>query len=72
MSNLTDQEFCTLLRFNLKQPITDPRAEELLSRLEAAVELIEDTDRNLKALQAKYGITDMDMIECEGAYGDNA
>lgn len=72
MSNLTDLEFCTLLRFNLKHPLADPRAEELLNRLEAAVELIEDTDRNLRALQAKYGVTDEGMVECEGAYGDNA
>ncbi len=67
MSNLTDLEFCTLLRFNLKHHLADPRAEELLNRLEAAVELIEDTDRNLRALQVKYGITDEDMIECEDA-----
>jgi hypothetical protein len=72
MSNLTDLEFCTLLRFNLNRPFSEPRVEELLNRLEDAAERIEGTDRNLRALQAKYGVTDEDMVECEGAYGDNA
>lgn len=64
-NHLTDQELCTLIRYRPAQPILDPLIEELVRRLEDAVELIADIDTHLAALQAKYGITDLDMIECE-------
>lgn len=64
-NHLTDYELCTLIRYRPSQPILDPLIEELVRRLEDAIDLIEETDSNLAALQAKYGISDEDLYECE-------
>lgn len=61
-THLTDSELVSLIEF--WSPLT-PLERELYTRLANAVDTIADNATNLVALQAKYAITDDDILECD-------
>ena len=65
-THLTDSELVSLVEFwpPYRPPLT-PLERELYTRLANAVDTIADNAANLVALQAKYAITDDDILECD-------
>ena len=65
-THLADRELVSTVEF---WPVTMPALtnleRELAARLANAIDTLEDNEANLAALQAKYAITDGDLLECD-------